>query len=99
MKGRHWTFSRMASNQSQCQGISRTSIKRLLIILSVVALLVATLSATSAFSDTSLKGTIAFSSDRDGDREIYVMDADGGPATQLTFNSAFDGNPDWSPSP
>jgi len=78
-------------------GKRRSGEKGVLVLMSVVALLLTTLSATSAFSNTSLKGTIAFSSDRDGDREIYVMDVDGGPATQLTFNSAFDGNPEWSP--
>ena len=41
--------------------------------------------------------TIAFDSDRDGDREIYVMDADGANVRQLTSNDRFDGVPTWSP--
>ena len=41
---------------------------------------------------------IAFSSDRDGNWEIYVMNADGSGATRLTTNrSADDGSPAWSP--
>jgi Tol biopolymer transport system component len=47
---------------------------------------------------------IAFASDRDGDDpsdisfyEIYVMDADGGNARRLTYNSVWDGSPSWSP--
>jgi Tol biopolymer transport system component len=40
---------------------------------------------------------IAFASDRDGDFEIYVMNADGSGQTQLTYNDAFDGYPAWSP--
>ncbi len=40
---------------------------------------------------------IAFGSDRDGNWEIYVMDADGSNATNLTNNSALDGYPVWSP--
>ena len=40
---------------------------------------------------------IAFHSDRDGDPEIYVMDANGGNVTQLTFDSGFYGNAVWSP--
>ena len=38
---------------------------------------------------------IAFTSDRDGNREIYVMKADGSNQTRLTNNSAPDYNPDW----
>jgi Tol biopolymer transport system component len=40
---------------------------------------------------------IAFSSDRDGDFEIYVMNADGSGQTQLTDNDVFDAYPAWSP--
>ena len=39
---------------------------------------------------------IAFLSERDGNREIYVMDADGSNQTRLTHNPAFDESPDWS---
>ena len=40
---------------------------------------------------------IAFSSDRDGNREIYVMGADGGSVRRLTDHPAWDGHPYWSP--
>ena len=40
---------------------------------------------------------IAFSSNRDGDFEIYVMDADGGNQRRLTNNSDADLSPSWSP--
>lgn len=43
------------------------------------------------------RGQIAFFSDRDGNAEIYVMNADGTDQTRLTNNSAFDWDPDWSP--
>src|SRR5207302_2193555 len=42
-------------------------------------------------------GKIAFVSDRDGNFEIYVMDADGSNQTRLTNNPAHDGEPAWSP--
>jgi Tol biopolymer transport system component len=42
-------------------------------------------------------GKIVFVSDRDGDAEIFVMDADGSDQTQLTFNTAIDADPRWSP--
>ncbi len=40
---------------------------------------------------------IAFSSDRDGNREIYVMDPDGTTVRRLTDHPAWDGHPYWSP--
>lgn len=40
---------------------------------------------------------IAFASDRDGNYEIYSMDADGGGQTRLTENSTEDLAPAWSP--
>jgi TolB protein len=40
---------------------------------------------------------IAFVSGRDGNPEIYVMDADGASAARLTENDSTDGSPTWSP--
>ena len=40
---------------------------------------------------------VAFASFRDGDREIYVMDADGGNPVNLTRHDAYDSAPAWSP--
>ena len=40
---------------------------------------------------------IAFSSVRDGNTEIYVMDADGGNPVNLTRDDAYDRGPAWSP--
>ena len=42
-------------------------------------------------------GKIAFTSGRDGNHEIYVMNADGSDRTRLTFDPARDGDPAWSP--
>jgi hypothetical protein len=44
-------------------------------------------------------GQIAFTTDRDGNREIYVMNVDGSTQTNLTNNPAFDFEPDWQPVP
>jgi Tol biopolymer transport system component len=41
--------------------------------------------------------TIAFRSDRDGNDEIYVVNADGTELRRLTHNSKSDGGPLWSP--
>jgi Tol biopolymer transport system component len=40
---------------------------------------------------------IAFDSTRDGDSEIFSMNADGSGQTQLTFDPALDSTPAWSP--
>lgn len=42
-------------------------------------------------------GKIAFATDRDGNFEIYVMNQDGSGQTNITNNSGYDGNPNWSP--
>lgn len=48
--------------------------------------------------DTSpLPCQIAFESDRDGNREVYVMEPDGSNLTNLTNNPADDMQPAWSP--
>ena len=40
---------------------------------------------------------IAFASQRDGNAEIYVMEADGGNSQNLTNNPGNDRDPSWSP--
>ncbi len=47
--------------------------------------------------DAGLIGKIAFASDRDGNLEVYSMDADGGGQTRVTENPAEDYSPAWSP--
>src|SRR5215216_6362535 len=40
---------------------------------------------------------VAFESNRDGNFEVYIMNADGSNQTRMTFNAAFDGRPAFSP--
>jgi TolB protein len=40
---------------------------------------------------------LVFVSNRDGNREIYVMNGDGSGLKRLTDNPTFDGNPTWAP--
>jgi Tol biopolymer transport system component len=39
---------------------------------------------------------IAFTSNRDGNEEIYTMNTDGSNQTKLTSNAAIDQTPSWS---
>ena len=53
---------------------------------------------TSGFvSVAAASGRIAFTSKRDGDNEIYVMNADGSGVLQLTDNDSSDQGAAWSP--
>src|SRR5881296_3092600 len=45
-----------------------------------------------------LRGTIAFHSNRDGDFDIYVMNADGSGVANLTNNTVPEFDPVWSPN-
>ena len=47
--------------------------------------------------DAHHKPQVVFTSHRDGDTEIYVIDADGRNRKNLTNNPALDAQPDWSP--
>lgn len=45
----------------------------------------------------SYDSKIAFTSDRDGNLEIYTINPDGTDLTRLTNNAAKDGFPEWAP--
>src|SRR2546430_17541717 len=53
-------------------------------------------SDSTAPSGRPAAGQIAFTSERDGDQEIYLMHADGSGVTRLTSNPARDFWPVWS---
>ena len=54
-------------------------------------------STTRPTANLRTNGKITFGSKRDGNNEIYVMDADGGNQTRITNNPAYDDQPHWSP--
>ena len=54
-------------------------------------------SSQVVIGDIASLGRIAFHSDRDGNFEIYVMNADGSGQTRLTYNDNIDRNSSWSP--
>ncbi len=65
------------------------------LLLTSVLILLSPQGVLAAFPGAN--GKIAFDSDRDGNREIYVMNADGTGLTRLTSGPAFDAEPAWSP--
>lgn len=65
--------------------------------LAVIALAV-TAAASARRGVTIRNGPIAFSSNRDGDNEIYAMRPDGTRLRQLTRNAANDYAPAYSPA-
>ena len=67
------------------------------IVLIVLLVVVALSGLSCGDGGAPEQGKIAFSSDRDGDWEIYVMDADGSNQTNLTSSPAVDEFPSWSP--
>ena len=52
---------------------------------------------TFVAANPSTGGRIVFTSERDGNPEIYVMNADGTSQTRLTNSSGYDYQPAWSP--
>lgn len=67
------------------------------IILTLCLLSLLFVAATSAQPPLRVNGRIAFTSQRDGNKEIYVMNRDGTDQIRITNNNIVDDNPTWSP--
>ena len=70
-------------------------IKFFLLIFLLIMPIFSVIAATGA--GTRINGKIVFASDRDGNYEIYVMNADGSGQTRLTTSNYDDKWPSWSP--
>ena len=53
---------------------------------------------SAAFAKAPVTAKIAFTSNRDGNPEIYIMNPDGSEQTNLTQHNAVDYSPAWSPT-
>ena len=69
---------------------------RMVLASSMLVLLLAPSMATPTAAQPAPE-RIAFLSDRDGNVEVYVMDADGSSPTRLTNTPANEETPAWSP--
>ena len=63
----------------------------------MILAIVVVLGVTPLVVCVDTQAQIAFVSDRDGNDEIYVMDANGEELRKLTNNRFTDGQPSWSP--
>ena len=70
---------------------------RLLAPLALLAFLVMFEAATAQAAYPGANGKIAFYTFREGDSEIYSMNADGSNQINLTLHTASDFDPAWSP--
>ena len=72
--------------------------RRMRFLLVLLAVLVAATASAAHAAFPGANGKIVFSSNRDGNDEIYVMNADGSARVDLSRNPASDTQPEWSPS-
>ena len=70
-------------------------VRRFLTTMLIVSLLIQMHIAANGYAARGTK--IAFTSNRDGNTEIYAMGGDGGNQRRLTVNPTIDDNPAWSP--
>ncbi|MEM7127965.1 MAG: protein kinase [Chloroflexota bacterium] len=88
-----FTMTASAQSEGAILATGGTSI----ISTTVPILLSAPMSTPNLPALSSLDGYITFVSDRHGNDEIYVMNADGSNPTRLTNNEIIDRSPSWSP--
>src|SRR6058998_2764517 len=76
----------------------RTSHSIAVVLALALVVVLAPRPARAASAWVSTNGLIAFRSDRDGDPEVFTMDATGGAQTNLSDNATIgDTTPAWSP--
>jgi Tol biopolymer transport system component len=95
-EGAESLFARLASGRTL-----RAEVRMLLRFVLAVSILVVSVGIVPAGSATAIDKAqgpqIAFSTDRDGNSEVYVVDAGGGTPVNVTRHPAADTSPTWSP--
>src|SRR5690242_3398815 len=86
-------FSSILDNNSYFDYMEASFMSFNRLFLWIPALFVAMLVISAARLQAQAANQIAFVSDRDGNKEIYVMNADGSNQRRLTDNPANDDNP------
>ncbi len=82
------------SKKVKAIGERMTRSKKVFLISMALFLAVGAFTALAGSHDS---GKITFVSDRDGNREIYIMNADGSDQRNVTCHAAWDSDPAWSP--
>ncbi len=85
----------LVKNLNHLRVVLATTAGGLLAAVGLVVVVVYAQPAEAAFPGQN--GKIAFSSDRDGNFEIYVMSADGSNAKRISFGEGSYSQPAWSP--
>jgi Tol biopolymer transport system component len=87
----------MTTMSARQQNLNRYALWQLPLLCLLPLLLVAACGRTSSQEFALPSTRIAFVSNREGNTDIYVMNADGSQQTRLTNNPANDTDPTWSP--
>jgi TolB protein len=81
---------------TQLRKMVRPTLATVLAIILVVSVILTVVSPPRVSAVVpGANGKIAFESQRDGNEEVYVMNADGSGQTRLTYNDAEDSYPTW----
>lgn len=86
-----------SAKRARVRAAAGISLAAMLLATSAIALAGLSSMPSASASLAGAEGRIAFVSDRDGSREIYVMNPDGSGQTRLTTDPAADTSPSWSP--
>jgi Tol biopolymer transport system component len=71
--------------------------KKSLLWIPVLVIIVSIAADFASSGCSTIKDKISFTSERDGNYEVYIMNVDGSGQTDLTNNPAVDGLPCFSP--
>jgi Tol biopolymer transport system component len=102
-----WLCSTMGATSDGCDNTGREGMRVAWLVSAAAVALLALAACDSDGGDDAVAdgtqsavpatGRIVFTSERDDNGEVYVMNADGSDQTNITNDPASDGEPSWSP--